>query len=315
MDLSPLASNKASDGTSSVFTCRRYQQLNLKHMNPEISSSILFGSKLVSFSSSCRVCCIFRKICDINLINFDFYLLRCFTHPSYSVWLFHGPRASLIESNISMNIQLKEDVDHGLHRFSMERAMGNPSLDEFLIGKWILSYSANGLTIVQRTTKIAANHWGKVFDFQFAQLTISVAQVVQFPVDALYLTLSYVWGSQVRQQFIPGALPKALPFLIKDSITAAIASGYQYLWIDYYCIDQRNEQEVLDQISQMDIVYAASEATVIAATCANPSERLPGVRNGSRPSSQLVEIEGETYAVHYQIRNQSAGAWETRGWT
>ena len=60
MDLSPPASNKATDenysSDASLPTCGWYQELNLKHMNPEYNCYTVLGRKLASFSPSCRLC-------------------------------------------------------------------------------------------------------------------------------------------------------------------------------------------------------------------------------------------------------------------
>jgi hypothetical protein len=54
-------------------------------------------------------------------------------------------------------------------------------------------------------------------------------EVVLAPSDCKFVALSYVWG--------PATLPiplKSAPATIKDSITATLALGYRYIWIDRY---------------------------------------------------------------------------------
>jgi hypothetical protein len=135
-----------------------------------------------------------------------------------------------------------------------------------------------------------------------------------------YLTLSYVWGdTKTRGQFLldPSSttmLPNDLPALIEDAIQTTVSCGYICLWIDFYCINQRDELEVKSQVSQMGSIYTLSDATIISATCQNPSQPLPGVRKGSRLSSRETVIGGEKYLwfEHPRIENS---LWHSRGWT
>jgi hypothetical protein len=62
-------------------------------------------------------------------------------------------------------------------------------------------------------------------------------------------------------EFLSGDLPDT----IEDAITVTRNLGFQYLWIDRYCIDQQNEKEASAQIRQMDLVYKNAEITIIAA--------------------------------------------------
>lgn len=107
-----------------------------------------------------------------------------------------------------------------------------------------------------------------------------------------YLALSYTWGEKEHVKFEStpvglGILPDELPTLISDSIQATLKLGYQYLWIDSYCIQQDNQADIDQQISQMHQIYSLAEATIIAACCSNPSEPLAGVRAGSRMVPEL----------------------------
>jgi hypothetical protein len=135
-----------------------------------------------------------------------------------------------------------------------------------------------------------------------------------------YLTLSYVWGDPAtRGEFIlelsaSTPLLKDLPSLIEDAIRTTTLCGYRYLWIDFYCINQQDKTEVEQQISHMGNIYSLSDATIMAATCLNPSQPLPGVCKGSRPPSRGIEIHGRKYVwiKHPRIENSH---WNSRGWT
>lgn len=73
-------------------------------------------------------------------------------------------------------------------------------------------------------------------------------KVVPAPNQAGYTALSYVWGASATKT---GALkvshtcesgerplPSPMPAIITDAISVTIGLGFQYLWVDRYCIDQ-----------------------------------------------------------------------------
>lgn len=86
-----------------------------------------------------------------------------------------------------------------------------------------------------------------------------------------YLALSYTWApklNSVGEDNDLEFLPDDLPDTIEDAITVTRKLGFQYLWIDRYCINQQNEKEASAQIRQMDLVilvYKNAEITMIAA--------------------------------------------------
>ena len=59
-----------------------------------------------------------------------------------------------------------------------------------------------------------------------------------------YCALSYVWGrnSQNESTLQPcsNALPSRLPQTIEDAILVTLSMGYNFLWIDKFCISQDN---------------------------------------------------------------------------
>jgi hypothetical protein len=77
-----------------------------------------------------------------------------------------------------------------------------------------------------------------------------------------WVALSYVWGSPVQpsdivldtrdDEYIPLHLLDSIPQTVQDAITVTRELGYQFLWVDEFCIDQRHETHRADQIKQMD---------------------------------------------------------------
>jgi hypothetical protein len=129
-----------------------------------------------------------------------------------------------------------------------------------------------------------------------------------------YVALSYVWGpltTEIEQ------LPGTLPATIEDAITVTLELGFQFLWVDRYCINQENEEEAFYQIAQMDLIYSRSVLLIIACCGDDPNYGLPGV--GSRPREFGGHTEFSKY--HFQIITNKEKSeivtsnWNKRGWT
>ena len=135
-----------------------------------------------------------------------------------------------------------------------------------------------------------------------------------------YLTLSYTWGSNSKnggENKYSEVLPDDLPDTIEDAITVTRNLGFQYLWIDRYCINQQNEKEASALIRQMDLIYKNSEITIIAAAGKDPSYGLPGVGRRHRAPQPHAMVDDHFLVsalndVSYYIRNS---LWISRGWT
>ncbi|KAI3337504.1 heterokaryon incompatibility protein-domain-containing protein [Xylariaceae sp. AK1471] len=115
-----------------------------------------------------------------------------------------------------------------------------------------------------------------------------------------YIALSYVWRlaetNMVDVETIhpnrpqqSGTLPSRIPRVIRDAIVVVRDIGYRWLWVDKYCIDQSNQEELQDQISKMDLIYSFADLTLIAA---NSSGSLPGVHNSTRIQQNILTLGG-----------------------
>jgi hypothetical protein len=136
--------------------------------------------------------------------------------------------------------------------------------------------------------------------------------------DWKYAALSYVWGSSSpTEPSNLNYLPNTIPATIDDAMKVTLRLGLQYLWIDRYCIDQRNQQEKHIQVSQMDIVYTNAEVTIIAAAGSNPSHGLPGVGISQRipqPSAQAGSTLLRSTFPDGKFAVEEC-EWSKRGWT
>lgn len=134
-----------------------------------------------------------------------------------------------------------------------------------------------------------------------------------------YVTLSYVWGEHDTAA-VPEKLdnlPLKLPQLIEDAIVVTTRLGYDYLWVDRYCVPQDNQEEKLSLIGRMDRVYSGSVLTIIAAACKSPNQGLPGVSGIRTPPQNCIRVKNRSLVqvlsgVATEIKNSE---WNTRGWT
>ncbi|EEU37354.1 uncharacterized protein NECHADRAFT_86266 [Fusarium vanettenii 77-13-4] len=143
-----------------------------------------------------------------------------------------------------------------------------------------------------------------------------------------YVALSYVWGISstddtpnfsMRSQQGDVLLPTVLPKTVSDTIDVTKRLGFQYLWVDRYCIDQNDAHAQHDQIAQMNSIYHNASLTIIAAAGQDPEYGLPGVGSRGRneqPAVRIgcgdVELRSTMRHPHDTIRSSK---WSTRAWT
>jgi hypothetical protein len=138
--------------------------------------------------------------------------------------------------------------------------------------------------------------------------------------DRPYVALSYVWGLSSDISEDPNRLPANLPNTIQDAMTVTKRLGYRYLWVDRYCIDQRNEQEKADQVGKMDLIYQNAELTIITAIGEDPNYGLPGVGLRKREPEHLTTCAniGTHFLISIDAWPKTAvedTRWITRAWT
>ena len=132
-----------------------------------------------------------------------------------------------------------------------------------------------------------------------------------------YAALSYVWGG-TRQSPLSteGRLPEDLSAVIKDAMAVTQALGLQYLWVDLYCIDQKDEAANNRQMLHMSTIYQQAEFTIVAACGANAAHGLAGVGVSRTPtrSSQYGQYRFANFNDP-EFNASESSAWNTRGWT
>ncbi|CAH0041937.1 unnamed protein product [Clonostachys rhizophaga] len=143
-------------------------------------------------------------------------------------------------------------------------------------------------------------------------------QVIFAPLGCQYVSLSYVWGCSTPQS-VKRQPPKArFEKVIEDSIAVTLMMGMRYLWVDRLCIDQTDRKKQRHQINQMDLIYARSTLTIIAAAGYGPERGLPGANGTFRNPQRWITIPDGTTLIstlpigRHLVQNSK---WNTRGWT
>ena len=141
-----------------------------------------------------------------------------------------------------------------------------------------------------------------------------------------YLALSYVWGKRHTAQSVHDATLRTgspnlgvnLPLTIEDAILVVQKSGYRYLWVDRYCIQQHDNIEKQHQIRQMANIYSNAVATI----CALGAHSNTGIAGVSALRKSQYRFQSQNYVLvkclwpeaqlQYHLQNST---WATRGWT
>lgn len=145
--------------------------------------------------------------------------------------------------------------------------------------------------------------------------------IVKAAQEMRWLALSYVWGVYLRAEGHAGyregsSISLDLPGTVRDAISVTLQLGHRYLWVDEYCIDQRDDNHRNDQIKRMDQIFRGADLTIVAAAGENKTYGLPGVGSTKRKGSKVVCVED---VVVFSNGPEPADAavystWFTRAW-
>ncbi len=146
----------------------------------------------------------------------------------------------------------------------------------------------------------------------------SSRKIVAAPQSCVYLALSYVWGRISRIPAVKDVLPASIHSTIEDALIVTQELGYNYLWVDQYCIDQEASDTVkAGQLAQMNSIYNNAQVTIIAASGVDVTSGLPGVRCTTKSETFIRSRENITLCTSvkdlYTLTNESV--WMSRAWT
>ena len=145
-------------------------------------------------------------------------------------------------------------------------------------------------------------------------------KVCELPPCTDYVCLSYVWGAAKIVSLHANACSKEplleLPKTIEDAMYVTLQLGINYLWVDRYCINQRDDGEKHHMISNMDQIYQNATFTIIAAEGDGPHAGLPGVCGTPRKLQRVIRTKHLTLiGIESTSRYVQDSRWNTRGWT
>ena len=133
-----------------------------------------------------------------------------------------------------------------------------------------------------------------------------------------YLALSYVWGTKVKKvtsTSLRSLWPELLS-VIKDAIRVTRRLGYQYLWVDYFCVPQ-NAVEIETAVSNMGSIYNNADLVIFASSGKGAGDGLPGIsrmRRNEQPSV-IIGQHKLVSSMMLPVERIRRSTWNTRGWT
>ncbi|KAI5917495.1 heterokaryon incompatibility protein-domain-containing protein [Camillea tinctor] len=165
----------------------------------------------------------------------------------------------------------------------------------------------------------------------FRAIDVHELCIVSIPITSKYIALSYVWGGappykltkankdELMSPFGLKAHWEEIPLTIRDSIDLVRGIGQRYLWVDSICLTQDDGEDMGKGIMAMDLVYEQSFLAIVAAGGIDANSGLPGVKPGSRTSSNqiMAEVLPEVKLVlrHSVDDLLRAARYNSRGWT
>jgi hypothetical protein len=212
------------------------------------------------------------------------------------------------------------------------------SLDIDLLKSWIgtecrqptdsisaMPTAATALYSLSREASLGLNSMGQLPGLRLIDCeTMEIIPATGIP---SWVALSYVWAIAKPDRTRPKRrgrkatshgkpLPERVPGTILDAITLVRALGRRYLWVDQYCIDQKDPNDVKLQISLTDRIYMRAELTIVSLCRGNC---LPGVENGqARVPLPRVHVGGGRWIyISGPAANSESqqSVWSSRGWT
>lgn len=208
------------------------------------------------------------------------------------------------------------------------RAVTSPMVDAAILTKWL------------RTCEGEHEHSSKAVDLgytshatspHFRVIDVDEECIAQKSEPCRYLALSYVWGATsqglkatkaniARLEELGGlrAFEKEIPRTIKDACSLVRALGERYLWVDRLCIVQDDNESKMEAIQHMDMIYAGSCLTIIAASNSSVHDGLPGFASTLRDAHQVIEYVSPGVRLmlsHGLDSHVRASVYQSRAWT
>lgn len=213
----------------------------------------------------------------------------------------------------------------GVHTFA--RCPKPTSMDIEVIRGWIRTCQQNHKGVCSMSAGQNQSH-------VTPRLLIDLEQrcVIADPDNVEYVALSYVWGrvpvtmatkSNIESLSTPGGLDQPsveIPATIRDAMLLTSLLGWQYLWVDSFCIIQDDYDTKQPELMKMGEIYRNAALTIIAAEGDNANYGISGVPGGTRARSldyQYVNFlpDKPVWIYPSNVDGYRGTMWDKRAWT
>lgn len=168
--------------------------------------------------------------------------------------------------------------------------------------------------------------------------TVRLVKVSELEVAPIrYVCLSYCWGGEQRSMtttsrlntYLNGINTATIPKTILDAIRVTISMGYQYIWVDSFCIVQDSGPDKITELGRMTSIYSGAACTLCITSAKSVNEGFLEEAHQDSPEDQSIhtwyadirEASNSRTAVILEIRSDfsSYDVFESpileRGWT
>ncbi|KAF2663792.1 HET-domain-containing protein [Microthyrium microscopicum] len=190
------------------------------------------------------------------------------------------------------------------------------SLDWPGIQNWLQTCDKSHSVACQSREAIELQHLQLIDCYNCDSLSISTF----FQPFPKYVALSYVWGPSAvqdksrRVDLCNDGIPKT----IRHAIEISRKLGFQYLWVDCYCVSQQDTEAKQKTIHSMGEIYENAALTLIAAAGDDDEHGMVSKDLVACQKRPIYKV-GDHYVTTVQPKIPkiaiATSKWSTRGWT
>ncbi|KAJ5640152.1 uncharacterized protein N7484_008014 [Penicillium longicatenatum] len=140
---------------------------------------------------------------------------------------------------------------------------------------------------------------------------VKVSELEAVPIR--YVCLSYCWGglqpnmttTSRLNSYRAGINTTEIPQTILDAICVTISMGYQYMWVDSFCIVQDSGPDKITELGQMGSIYSGAACTICVMSANSATE---GFLQHTYPDDSEDQSIRTWHAGIYEVSSQEADA-------
>lgn len=236
------------------------------------------------------------------------------------------------ETDIRVN-EARSKLQYAIPRRRLPNEASRGLVNSGLVQEW-LGICQNTHTDLCRLSTVSFKR--QFLDTKF--IDVQSRRIVPDTKSDPYVALSYVWGEHHPKKSDAGRtfsrkrplaeqetnmlytdLPQHVPKTISDAMKFVEQLGLKYLWVDWYCVDQEDDNVKQAQLDNMHLIYECAYLTIIALDSRSMEDGISGISRPFKYTSQPeVEIsEGKFRATFLGSMwdNQGNSPWDLRAWT